>query len=70
MLWFGDLNFRIRDYTRDEVIDKVKGKKLVQLRVQCSFVLSSRIESDEEIQKVLILAEISAYLKELFDYYR
>jgi len=30
MLWFGDLNFRIRDYTRDEVIDKVKDATILE----------------------------------------
>ena len=38
VVWFGDMNFRIRKYTREEVINKVKGKliSVVRLRVQCS----------------------------------
>ena len=27
VVWMGDMNFRIRDFTREEVISKVQGKK-------------------------------------------
>ena len=28
VVWMGDMNFRIRDFTREEVISKVQGKKI------------------------------------------
>ena len=31
VVWMGDMNFRIRDFTREEVISKVQGKPLQNL---------------------------------------
>ena len=35
VVWMGDMNFRIRDFTREEVISKVQGKCIRNFKADC-----------------------------------
>ena len=50
VVWMGDMNFRIRDFTREEVISKVQGNH-IKNQVYCKdcFIIEGSVDEPTEV---------------------